>query len=501
MASDLLGFHGYNRANGVERLIAVWAKAPMIYNPDTEGWNRAAGITLTADTKAEFQTFLDYAFMVNGVDPNYTYDGTTWSTTVSLGDAPIAKFIAEYNVRLYLLNIKIAGVSYPSRMWFSDLPKNNLVTWGLETGSDLVQTANSAEITSAGSLFKTRNIKVGDPVMITSGDNAGEYTVQSIDSETQITLTETLDNADTDSDFWAGGNFIDIVTDDGDEGKSFGHNSNELLIYKRNSLHRFSSRGEELRRVKAIPGTTSRRSIVNVGSETYHYHPTGIWQVTLPTGKLVSKAIQDVIDGVTDANQTEVVGWKEDETIMNMYLGNVTLRDGVEIENCVVSLDTTTTTWSIRSYPFTIEAAEVWLEDNVPSVYVGDNASHVYKLDTGTDFADDPIPFELETKPYFMIDDDTIVTFNKLRLDVENGFDLKVLYKLYYMPTSDDRHWINDKDWKPLEGSQRGQKSEWYFPADHNRACGVALKFIESSVRESFLLEKFKIYYSAPADY
>ena len=500
MGLDLQGCHGYNKSDGTERLIVVWAKAPMIYNPTTEGWNRAT-ITLTANTKAEFQTFLDYVFMVNGTDPNYTFDGTTWSTTVSLGDAPIGTYITEYNIRLYIGNVKIAGVAYPSRVWFSDLPKNNLVTWGLETGSDLVQTASSAVITSAGSLFQTRNIKVGDPMMITSGDNAGEYVVQSIDSETQITLTETLDNAATGSSFWVGGNFLDVVTDDGDEMKGFGLNSNELLLYKRNSLHRFSSRGEELRRVKALPGTTSRRSIVNIGGETYHYHPTGIWQVTLPTGKLISKAIQDVIDGVTDANQTEVVGWAEDETILNMYLGDVTLRDGTTITNCVASLDTTTTTWSLRSYPFVIKAAEVWLEDNVPNVYVGDDASHVYKLDTGTSFAGDPIPFGLETKPNFPVDDDTLVTFNKLRLDVENGFDLQVLYKLFYVPTNDDRHWINDKDWKPMEGSQRGQKSEWYFPANHNRACGVAFKFIESSVRESFLIEKYKIYFSGAADY
>ena len=70
------------------------------------------------------------------------------------------KYIRVLDVTVYLFNIKIAGVSYPSRCWFSDPPRNNTITWGLETGTNLAQTSGSKVVTSSGALFKTRNIKV-----------------------------------------------------------------------------------------------------------------------------------------------------------------------------------------------------------------------------------------------------------------------------------------------------------------------------------------------------
>jgi hypothetical protein len=495
--TSLLGIHGYNKADDTEKLIAVWDDAPYVYNSSTEEWDKAS-VTLTDSTKAEFRTFLNYAFMVNGVDSNYSYDGTTWSTSTNLSDSPKGYFIERYDVRLYLGKITIGSTSYFSRVWFSDLPKNNAITWGLETGSDLAQTEDSATITSAGSLFKTRNIKVGDPFTITSGDNAGEYTVQSIDSETQITLTATLANTAASSSFWVGGNWFDVETDDGDTIKCLTKNSDELIIFKRNTLHRYSVRGQELRQVKGAVGTTAQRSVANIGDYTYYYHPSGIYRYNGVSSSLISNAVEDFIEGVTDANQTEVIAWVQNEKIVNFYLGDITLRDGKTISDCVVSFNTMSENWSARSYPFVFKAATTWLESNVPAVYVGDDASHIFKLDTGTSFDDSDIPFELETKPYFPAGEDVVVNFERVRVWIESGLDVQLLYKFYYKPTKNVRQWINDADWKPMRGSMRSGKSEWEFPQDDRRASGVALKFIESSADESFLIEKFVIYYSNP---
>ena len=494
--ANTVGLYGYNKSDGTEEMIAVWCRAPVIYNSSSGTWEKAP-ITLTVDQKAEFRTFLDYMFLVNGVDPNYSYDGSVWSADTNLNDAPKAYYIEKYNVKLYLGNITYGGVSYPSRVWSSDLPENGKITWGLETGTDLAQTADSAVVTSAGSVFKTRNIKVGDPFIITTGSNAGEYTVQSIDSNTQITLTEDLDNTQTSKTFWVGSNWFDVETDDGDIIKGFGKNSNELLIFKRNSLHRYSSRGLELRQVKDSPGTTARRSIVNLGNYTYYYHPSGIYRYGGGTTDLISNAMEDFIDGVTTANQDDVVAWKQNEKIVLFYLGDVTLRDGTSISDCVVSYNTTSNTWSSRSYPFEITVATNWLKSNVPTIYVA-SGSYVYEIDTGTDFNDSAIPFELETKPYFPVGENTIVDFNKVRVCIENGLDIQVLYKLYYRPTSNVGQWTNDNDWQPLQGSVRSDRAEFTFPSN-SRASGVALKFIESSTNESFLIEKFVIYCSNPA--
>jgi len=58
--------------------------------------------------------------------------------------------------------------------------------------TDLVTTASSGVVTSACSTFQTDGVQAGDSFAIGTGPDAGTYTVQSVDSETQITLTTTL---------------------------------------------------------------------------------------------------------------------------------------------------------------------------------------------------------------------------------------------------------------------------------------------------------------------
>jgi len=492
--TDLLGIYGYNKANGTEKLIAVWSRSPMIQNAGS--WEMAP-ITLTPYQKTEFRTFLDYVFMVDGTDPNYSYDGTTWSTTTNLTDSPIGHYIENYNVRLYLLDVTILGTRYYSRVWFSDLPKNNKITWGLETGTNLVQTAASPTITSSGALFVTRNIKIGDPFTITTGTNLGEYTVQSIDSETQITLTKDLTYSTTGSSFWVGGNWFDVATDDGDSGKGFGKNSNEILVFKRNSLHRYSDNGNSIRQVKGAVGTTARRSIINIGDYTYYYHQTGIYRYGSGSSVLISNAIVDLIEGVTTANQTEIVAWVSKERIANFYLGTVTLRDGSTISNCVASFDTNASQWSTRSYPFAIAAATTWLESNVPNVYIGDTLGYVFKIDDGNDFNSSDIPLQVETHPYYPSPGKT-VQFNRLTVEGENAHNVSISYKLIHKQVGMN-HWINDSHWKPLKGQQSSQMSQWIFPAGC-RAEGVAFKIMESSKISNFLIEKINIGWSNPLD-
>lgn len=492
----ILGIKGHNFSSGTEELIAVWSRAPMIYRSGS--WEKAP-ITLTADQDAEMESFLDHLFLVNGTDPNYSYNESLWSTTTNVLGSPIAKHVKKYGVKLYLFNIQIAGVSYKSRCWMSDLPKNNGITWGLETGDDLAQTADSAVITSAGSSFLSRNIKVGDAILITSGDNAGEYIVQSVDSETQITLTENMANTETNSSFWVGGNWFDVETDDGDIGMGLGLVSNELLLYKKNSTHRFNDRGNELRQIQNMPGTTSTKSIVSVGGYSYSYHPTGIYRTDGGSGQLISEAIYDVIEGVTAANQSNVVAWVEDESVVHFYLGDVTLRDGETIENCVAKFDIHSDSWDLDSIDHEIACATKWLENNIQKIYVGDSGSSVFQMNTGNDFNGEAISFELEDKPRFPAGPDAIVDFNRLRLYVDNGPSVQVVYKLLYRPTSEEVQWISDKDWLPLQGSQRSDRSEWEFPPGE-RASGIILKFIESSTEESFLIQKYVLYYSNVAN-
>jgi WD40 repeat protein len=63
--------------------------------------------------------------------------------------------------------------------------------------NDLVTTAGSKIVTSASSTFITDGVQPGDIFAIATGPDTGTYTVESVDSENQITLTTTLSSSET----------------------------------------------------------------------------------------------------------------------------------------------------------------------------------------------------------------------------------------------------------------------------------------------------------------
>jgi hypothetical protein len=69
--------------------------------------------------------------------------------------------------------------------------------------TDLATTSSSAVVTSASSTFISDGVQSGDTFTIFSGPDAGDYTILSVDSETQITLTTTLGNTGTGLTFTA----------------------------------------------------------------------------------------------------------------------------------------------------------------------------------------------------------------------------------------------------------------------------------------------------------
>ncbi len=493
--ADILGLHSMNFQSGSEELIAVWHSTPMVRKGDA--WENH-GVNLTEGTKAEMESFVDCVFLVNGVDNNLCYDGNRWAAQqLNLRSSPNGYLVKREGVRLFLGDVTINDVRYKSRVWHSDFPRaDNTLSWGLEYGTNLVQTADSAVVTSDGAGFKSRNIKIGDPITIEDGENNGEYKVQSVDSNTQITLINNLVNTVASSTYWVGGNYFDVETNDGDSLRALGKLSGELLCYKANSLHRYNIRGKQLRRIEGAVGTTSSRGVVSLNKYAYNYHPSGIYRCNGTSTTLISKAIYDFIEGVTAANQSEVVAWSEDNEVIVFYLGDVTLRDGEKIENCAVAYNTTDNTWSPRRYPIDIKCSTQWLKDDVPEVYTGDDSDSVYKMNIGTHFNDADIVFEYEHPPIFPAGDNAIVNFDRLQAYIDNGPDVQIFYKLIYMSSGRKGQWINDKTWQSLKGSQRGEKTEWRFPNKHRRAAGVALKFAESSQHESFLLEKFVLFYS-----
>lgn len=499
--TDMLNLHGFNKSDGTDKIIANREGVFKIYNSSTGVWDNVAAPVFDPSALIDSENFLDYAFFVNGTTSNYSYDGSTWSSSTNLADSPKAKYIKEYNLQLYLGYIDLRGTTYRSRVWVSDLPKNNGVVWGLETGTDLAQTADSAVVTSAGSAFQTRNIKVGDTFTIEDGDNAGEYTVRSIDSETQITLTEELSATDDTNNFWVGGNWFDVSTGDGDYLTGFGKNSNELLIFKRNSLHRYNNLSGTLRRVKTAPGTTSGRSIVNMNEYTYYYYPkVGILRYDGVGSISISYGIEDIIDSIDTSMHENVIGWSVDSKLIKFYIGDVTTRDGETIEKCVIVFDTITQTWSSERIPYAIDQKTQWVQSSEPRAFIGTSNGKVLRDNTGYSFDNLPIALDVIDSEIFPEGDDVLVTFEKVRVFVKNGQELQLMYRLIYKPTDADNRWDIEDNWTSLKGRADGDLTEFFFDTrEDRRACGIQFRFIQSSKYESPLIEKYIVYYSNPA--
>jgi hypothetical protein len=101
-----------------------------VFNPSAGTWD-AQSLSKTTAFNYEFATFLDGLFCVNYADATMFYNGTSWSTTTNVTNAPKAKYVVAYLDRLYLLNVDISGATHTSRVVMSSLPDPTAytITW------------------------------------------------------------------------------------------------------------------------------------------------------------------------------------------------------------------------------------------------------------------------------------------------------------------------------------------------------------------------------------
>lgn len=506
--ANLTGLHYYEEIDGNDELLVGWKNGVVRRDINGTAWSQAPGAVIDhTGEDIRFENYLDNSFLVQKDSATQSYNGTIWSTTHCV-DAPRAKFIKHHQGILFLYNINFGGNSFESRVWFCNAPENNTITWGLEYGSDLAQTVDDATVTSATGLFETRKIQIGDPFLITSGTNAGQYEVASVTNETSLELTKTLNNTTTNSDYWVGGNWFDVNGGDGDEGTGIGVTGNEVYFFKSNSLWRYNITSQELRQVKYAVGTFATDSIVNDNDYLYWYHGSGVFRTNGSTLKKISSPLDDLIE--RSSATYEVCAWRNQlDGTVNFYIDN-TFVEGLfdpyyELSYPVLSFDTDTESWTIKNYEMSLRYTARGYKTYVEHIYGANSTNSVWRLDNGDLFQDSsdvntPILLEYETYPHYPVGSEALVDFNRVRLYIMGRSDVTLMYKLFYKATGTDTNWTIDKDWKAMTGSQSGERSEWYFPTG-SRASGVAFKIIENSKYNEFTMEKISVYYSNPSNY
>lgn len=489
--ASIVGLAGYNRsASAVNKLFAVFGNDIVDVDAGT-----GYGQNLTPNTNGEFASYLDYAFFVNGTNNTRSFNGTLWSQAGMRNHAPIAKYIQLYGTKLFLGYVTINGQTFPSRVWYTDNPQNYDAQWGLEWGTSMDQAASSAVVTADGTYFKSYGIKAGDPLFILTGANAGQYVVQSVDTNNQLTLTENLVATATNSNFIVGSNYFDVRTEDNDYLRGLGENSNRLLCYKLFSLYRYN--GSSLLQVPGAVGTSSNRSIINnVGGFSFYFHGsegavTGVYRYDGTESIKVSSAIQPYIDGISASNFASVIGWSEGEWV-RMYVGDITnSQRNISVTKAVLSYNAVTNEWSVDPINKVPTAKATFIESSARKIFFGDNAGEVFQTPSGYSFDGEPIPFAAETGPHYPISSETMLRYTRLQVIARDARGVRVRYKLYNTPRDVDDQWL------PL-GEISGDKTEFNIPLTHNRGAGYNIRFEESGIRENTqYIEKVSMFYQS----
>lgn len=220
-------------------------------------------------------------------------------------------------------------------------------------------------------------------------------------------------------------NYFDVASDDGDVIMGMEVNSNRLLIFKRYSLYGYDT--NTLYQVPDCPGTVSQRSVRNIQGHTLYLSDDGVWDYNGTGSTLISRKIQEIIDGMSTKSVTSASAWvKKDHYYL--YVGNISnVRFGLTINNCLLDYDIAKQTWTWRSlkdnptdwmnYPdtstnITYEQSTLTYNDantayngsqsSEERVFFGTDNGNVMQFDIGRNLNGVDISMSVETKDYYL---------------------------------------------------------------------------------------------------
>lgn len=486
MPTLIKGLGALNKADGTNVLLAAYGND--VVNMAT---GLGYGVNLVNQNDVNFATFLDHVFLQNYGNRPRTFNGTSWVYN-NVRRTPYSKYLHPYAERMYLFNVKIPDInqSFESRVFYSDLPSgNNEIQWGIEWGTNGATTQNASRLVSTNAGFRTYGIKVGDPLFIVSGNQIGKYTVARIGGDQILEITGTFKQTESNIQFWVGGNWFDVRTNDNDVGMWLGENSDRLLCFKQDALFRRGAPGSPLQQVKGAPGTSSGRSVVNIGKgmTIYFYgankDSTGFYLYDGNDFTKISNAVQPFIDGISTSNYGSVVAWSEG-SLYRAWIGNLSNSNSsnnafnVSMTNAVFTYDTITGAASIDPISDQVVASILYRESGKRKTFIANAASKVFETPSGNSFDTANIPFYFETYPYYPRGTDVRSEFTKVRIVSRDANGVGVYFKRWGNPFN------VDEDWEPL-GTIRGDTTELTFKNKVSEMCGIQFRFEEISTGEN----------------
>lgn len=387
--------------------------------------------SLTQGSKVEFENFTDLLFAVNYSEATRSFNGTSWSTSTNVTNAPKARYIKAYGFRLYLACVNIGGTSYPYRICFSSYPSSALaITW--DTTNDYIDTPSQRAITA----LYVHN----DRLLIFTEEELYRYD----------------------------GNSLYLVPG------APGTKSQRSITVNGGYLYYYDGFGRGAWRYDGVSSEFIGRGIQ-------------------PFADGVDAATLDEIASFADGDKVRfyvgtVTNSDEDISLSNAYFEYNTAAKcwfvGTQSQNSTVYFD-----YNAIVAQYTYDSTELTYDNDTSNydgflpqgrrILMGSNNSKIYQLESG--FTDDStnIPFVVETAPLFQGDPDIIKSYMRVTVRTKYGSSLMVQFK------------VDSNDWVTLGECQ--EESTSFEIMEQGKS--ITLRFFDGGSGFPVRLEGYSIFY------
>lgn len=340
-SSAVRGLASYFTKDGNYRLIAN--AGTDVYYENGNNWTSTYS-SLPNDCKVDYESFLDYLFIVGYSESTDTYltpvtqKGVSAPTTTNCYAAPRGKYTAKYNDKMYIANCWVNGKKYPNRIYVSSAPTDTITyVNGDQKGSVWQISVDSTRYLKAGMKVdiygENSNVKKVDSLEIVSVDKSNERitfaktTVDILDRD-EIYLEDSKGNLgifwNTDYPNAEMSDFIELPTENNESPEItsiFVHN-NRLWIFTEHSRWKWD--GANLVKSSSTIGTTSHWSVKEVRNWLVFANKSGLWAVSDANGmeQLVSRGIQEYIDAVSHRGWYNAVAMAKGD-LYKLYVGAI----------------------------------------------------------------------------------------------------------------------------------------------------------------------------------
>lgn len=366
--NDGLGLHVYKYYDNNKMLVGINNSADTFATVrylNSDGSYANIITDAPANTRFNFLNSLDEVYVAGKTDNN-TYitlqniDYTlTPSSTRSVLNAPKCAYIAEFQGKLYALNVEINGKFYKDRAYISSAPLG-AVTYVNQDQKGLLQQlkVDSVRYLKAGMIIdiygagsETKKIDSLTIRSVNKSTNIITFGATSIDlkdndeiwlEDRKGTLTRfwNTDYPTEQSSDWVR---IPPGLEPNPEITGYGFSNNRMFFFTENSTWKFD--GSNLINVSDYIGCASHNTIKTISNWMIWLHKTGVWGWNDSTGqlRLLSRSIQNYIRAI---NQNAI---KKASAVVNGRIYKLAVGELLPLDSDTTSTSTSSTSTSSTS--------------------------------------------------------------------------------------------------------------------------------------------------------